>query len=191
MLWEFIRHRVKPSTKVGAAKLKGSIKKAKLTDFGDDVTKFNSWFEDTRFSIIAEEGEGYNEYTRMLFQAYLACNNAGFKVSVEKKERKWIQDKLDPDYLHVDPLELGQITFNNLVENESWVDLNGDVETKKEQPYFLALVTEILSKLKGIEIPRNPDASKYNGTKKRTYQEWRYKNPDGKATKDVRGVRMN
>ena len=116
MLWDFIKRRVKPSTKVGAAKLKSKIEKAKLSEHNDNVIEFNTWFEDTRKSIIAEEGTGYNEYTRMLFQSYLHSNNAEFKVAIKEEERRWIQDKL-PNYTHNDLIELGRVTFNNLVKS--------------------------------------------------------------------------
>ena len=124
MSWDFIRRRFKPSTKVGASKLKGKIKKVKLTDFKDDVIKFNTWIKNTKRVIIAEEGEGegYNKYIRMLFQSYLSSNNTNFRIVIqEEEERKWIQYKLKSDYSLTDLLGLGMVTFNNLVKNKSWV----------------------------------------------------------------------
>ena len=56
----------------------------------------------------------------MLFQSYLYSNNEEFKVTIKGEERKWIQDKL-PDYFHDHLLELGRVTFNNLVESDNWV----------------------------------------------------------------------
>ena len=35
---------------MGAVKFKGMIEKGKLTDFKDNITKFNTWFEDMRTS---------------------------------------------------------------------------------------------------------------------------------------------
>ena len=70
LLWDFIRRRVKPSTKIGAAKLKTYIKKKELRDFKNNVIKFNTWFKDTKTAITTQEGEGYNEYLRQLFRAY-------------------------------------------------------------------------------------------------------------------------
>ena len=58
MLWQFIRARVKPSTKFGASRLKETIEKKELRDFGDDVLELNTWFSDNRIAIISEEGEG-------------------------------------------------------------------------------------------------------------------------------------
>ena len=58
MLWDYIRRRIKPSTRVEASKLKGNIEKKEVRDFGNGVSKYNTWFEDTRRSIIYEEGEG-------------------------------------------------------------------------------------------------------------------------------------
>ena len=66
------------------------IETTKLVDFKCDVTKFNTWFEDMMASIIAEEGEGYNEYTRMLFKAYKASTNVEFRDTIKEEERKWI-----------------------------------------------------------------------------------------------------
>ena len=191
MLWDFIRRRVKPSTKVGASKLKEEIESKKLTVFNNDVAKYNTWFEDTRRAIIAEEGEGYNEYTRMLFKAYKSSTNVEFKESVKEEERKWIQDKLKADYSFVDLLELGRVTFNNQVENGNWETQKQSTQSRAaEQPQFLALATEILNKLKGGGDASKTDASKYNGQEKRTYQPWRYENPDGKVMKEVRGATM-
>ena len=67
LMWDFIKRRVKSSTKVGAAKLKGKIGKTKLNNVQDDVTNFNTWFGDTRRAIIIEEGPGNSGYTIMLF----------------------------------------------------------------------------------------------------------------------------
>ena len=113
--------------KVGASKLKEEIKSKTLTSFINNVAKYNTWFEDTRRAIIAEEGEGYNEYTRMLFKVYKTSTNVEFKEAVKEEERKWIQDKLKTDYSFADLLELGRITYNNQVENENWAALK---ETK-------------------------------------------------------------
>ena len=61
ILWDYIRHSIKLSTRVGASKLKSDIEKKEERDFGNDVSKFNTWFEDTRRYIIGEEGEDYIE----------------------------------------------------------------------------------------------------------------------------------
>ena len=195
MLWDFIKRRVKPSTKVGAAKLKGKIEKAKLSDHNDDVIKFNTWFEDTRLAIIAEEGEGYNEYTRMLFQAYLCSNNVEFRVAIKEEERRWIQDKL-PDYTYGDLLELGRITFNNLVESDEWIQVKDKKKENEDQKSFLALATEIMTKLKGSHKGGGERSNSGNNDKKytapgdRTYQTWRFDNPDNEKTKQVKGTMM-
>ena len=94
MLWDYIRRRIKTSTWVRASKLKGDIEKKEVRDFGNGVSKYNTWFEDTRRSIICKEGEGYNKYLRQLFRAYLNCENKEFKKAVKEEHRKWIQNKL-------------------------------------------------------------------------------------------------
>ena len=135
---------------MGASRLKEDIESKALTSFGNDVAKYNTWFEDTRRAIIAEEGEGYNEYTRMLFKAYETSTNEEFQESVKEEERKWIQDKLKPDYSFTDLIELGRVTYNNQVESGNWEAPKQTAQPKgTEQPQFLALATEILNKLKG------------------------------------------
>ena len=69
MLWDFICRRVKPMIKVGATKLKDMVEGKDPNAFVHDLSKYNTWFEDTREAIITEEGEGYNKYTRMIFKA--------------------------------------------------------------------------------------------------------------------------
>lgn len=56
-LWYFIWARVKSSTKVGASKLKEKVEKFELRNFGDDVSRLNTWFTGTRASIKRVEGE--------------------------------------------------------------------------------------------------------------------------------------
>ena len=110
MLWDYNRLHIKPSTKMGASKVKGDIEKNEMRDFGNDVRKFNSRFEDTRRSIIYEEGEDYNECFRQRFRAYLNCDNEEFKEVVEKGHRKWIQNKLPIDYSFEDLIKIGRVT---------------------------------------------------------------------------------
>ena len=88
-LWDYIRRRVNPTTTVGASKLKDLIESAKLSDFSNNVIKFNTWFDDARKSIIKEEGSGrYNEYLRSLFKTYLSCANTEFVESIKDEKRK-------------------------------------------------------------------------------------------------------
>ena len=92
-LWDYIRRRVNPTTTVGASRLKDEVENAKLSDFSNDVIKFNTWFNDTMLKIIKEEGEGqYREYLRSLFKAYLGCDNAEFVESIKEKKRKWLKE---------------------------------------------------------------------------------------------------
>ena len=194
MLWCFIKRYCKPSTKVGAAKLKGMIEKAKISDHKGDVKAFNTWFESTRDAIIAEEGKGYNEYTRMPFQAYLTSSNAEFVIAIKEEERRWIQDKL-PDYSHTNLLELGRITFDNLPDTEDWGQVEDNKKEKDDQKSFLALVTEIMSKLNnggggGGSANSGDKDKKYVAPGDRTYQAWRFDNPGNEKTKVVKGTTM-
>ena len=104
---------------VGASKLKDLIESAKLSVFSNNVIKFNTWFDDTRNSIIKEEESGrYNEYLRSLFKTYLGCTNTEFVESIKDEKRKWIQGKLPPTYDYKDLLELGRLTFNNISQDD-------------------------------------------------------------------------
>ena len=107
---------------------------AERHDFSNDVVKFNTWFDDTRKSIIKEEGPGkYNEYLRSLFNTYLGCANIEFVESIKDEKRKWTQGKLPPTYL----LELGRVTFNNISQDEEgWKmgDLSGEKRKMTDNP---------------------------------------------------------
>ena len=67
---------------------------------------------------------------------------------MEQEERLWIQNKLPDNYSHQDLMELGRVTYNNLIDKD--YDLSKNVEKyqpkAEEQRNFLALATEILKK---------------------------------------------
>lgn len=197
-LWDYIRRRVNPTTTVGASKLKDLIESAKLSDFGNDVVKFNTWFDDTKKSIIKEEGEGrYNEYLRSLFKTYLGCTNQEFVESIKDEKRKWTQGKLPPTYDHRDLLELGRVTFNNISQDEEgWkFGENGGEQGKvggklPDENNFLALATELISSLKDNQGQGNNLENKFGNGGKRSFLPWRFENPDGSKTKEVKGTLM-
>ena len=187
LLWDFLRRTIKPSTKVGASKLKADIEKCVLSTHENNVTKFNSWFEDTRLEIIAEEGEGYNEYLRQLFRAYLTSNLPEFIEAVKEEQRQWVQGKLPDDYSHTDLLSVGRITYNNLVEEDK---VNSSKKgASGEKPHFLALAAQLVEQLKGSTGNGNSrQKSDQNGP--RTFLPWRYENPNDEKTKVVKGTTM-
>ena len=74
------------------------------------------------------------------------------------------------------------MTYNNLVDDDSWQSNKKKAEKEKEKN-FLALATEILEQARGKS---NNDTS----SRTRTYQEWRYLNPEGAKTKVVEGTTM-
>ena len=90
LLWEFIWRRVNPTTTVGASNFKAEIDRATLADHENSVVTFNIQFDDTRTKIIKEEREGYNEYLRQLFRAYLTCDDSEFNESVRHEKRLWM-----------------------------------------------------------------------------------------------------
>ena len=90
LLWDFIRRRINPTTTVGASKLKDEIETTKPSLFSNDIIKYNTWFEDTRTSIIKEEGPGYNEYLRSVFRAYSSYDDGKFLDTIKDERRKWV-----------------------------------------------------------------------------------------------------
>ena len=195
LLWDFIRRRVNPSTIVGASKLKEELENEKLATFDHDVTRYNTWFEDIRSNIIRDEGAGkYNEYLRNLFRAYMTCNNAEFVDAVKDERRKWMQGKLGQGYDYVDLMDLGRVTFNNLLENGDWKG-KSEGENKvltpgTQQKNFLALATEIFKAAKDQKpegsTERRDGTNSEEGIRLRNGRElkaWRFRNPNGEKTK--------
>ena len=56
----------------------------------------------------------------MLLKAYKTSKTEEVRASVKEEERKWIQDKLKPDYSFTDLLEIVRATYKNQIENEIW-----------------------------------------------------------------------
>ena len=194
LLWDFIRRRINPTTTVGASKLKDDIEGTKVSAFDNDIVKYNTWFDDTRELIIKEEGDGYNEYLRSMFRAYLSCDDKEFADTIKDERRKWTQGKLGTSYTYRDLMDLGRLTYNNLLDEGSW-NSNGSAK-KSDEKNYLALATEIMTKLKSYS---DRDSGSNGGAKyvkqgegeKPTYPPWRYENKDNKPTKVVRGSTMN
>ena len=191
LLWDFLRRTIKPSTKVGASKLKETLEKCDLNSHEQNILKFNSWFEDTRLEIIAEEGEGYNEYLRQLFRAYLTSNSPEFIATIKSEQRDWIQGKLADDYTHKDLLSVGRLAYNNLVDEEK--------VTKKElakSPHFLALAAQLIETMtsdkQGSSGGNSKGDDKDNGKTRgpRTFLPWRYENPNNEKVKEVKETTM-
>ena len=188
LLWDFIRRRINPSTTVGASKMKDEMETKKLSDFGDDVIKFNTWFEDTRERITKEEGDGYNEYLRSLFRSYLTSSNKEFVEAINAERRNWIQGKLKDDYSYQHLMELARVTFNNLVEDESWSHTDQPAEKDGEKQY-LALAT-LVEKLTQEKLSQKTGRTGRGGGKPRTYAAWRFSNPENESTKTINGRTM-
>ena len=190
LLWDYIRRRVNPTTTVGASKLKDEIERKKLADFDHDVIKYNTWFCDTREEIMKEEGEGFSEYLRSLFRAYQSSDNKEFLDAIAEERRKWTQGRLQHDYSYIELMELGRLTYNNLVDDDSWSSNKKKAE-KEQEKNFLALATEILEQAR---VNGNDSSSKSGGkdgsNRTRTFQEWRFQNPDKAKTKVVEGTTM-
>lgn len=125
----------------------------------------------------------------------LHSNNEEFKIAIKEKERRWIQDKLH-NYSHNNLLELGRVTFNNLVKSDDWVQEEDKTKEKEDQKSFLALATDIMTKLnKGVggnsnSGDRDSKHTAAGAPGDRTYQKWRFENPDSEKSKEVKGTTM-
>ena len=137
--------------------------------------------------IVKEEGTGYSEYMRSLFKAYLTSSNKEFTDAISSERRDWIQGKVKVDYSYLDLMELARLTYNNLIEDKSWIKQ----EAKKENDLnYLTLATELIAK---FDAKHNDGGNSNGGSRDqgpRTFQKWRYDNPDNAATKQVRGTTM-
>ena len=197
LLWDFIRRRVNPTTTVGASKLKEELENTSLDKFGDDIIKYNAWFDDMRTMIIRDEGPGkYNEYLRNLFRAYLTCSVEEFVDAVKDERRKWMQGKLTVEYDYGDLMDLGRVTYNNLIADDEWKKKESKLEKNKassgDEKNFLMLATEIL---RNIKDPKpNHSGSSSNEAQKtsdggirlrngRELKAWRFENPKNEQTK--------
>ena len=88
----------------------------KLSNFGNDITKLNTWHEDTREKIIKEEEERYSEYLRALSRVYLICSNQEILEVITTKRRNWIQGEIKSDYSYSDLVEIARVICNALIE---------------------------------------------------------------------------
>ena len=181
LLWDFIRRRVNPSTSVGASRLKEKLENTTLKDLDHDVIRYNTWFEDMRDGINKEEGEGYSEYLRVMFRAYMSSSNQPFLDAIQVEERDWMQGEVRQGYNYRDLMNLGRLTYNNLVEKGSW-----EVSTSpaKEDPAvkYLALATEMLR-----SYNKDGKGTTDDGGKRKN---WRYDNPDNLKEKKIGGRTM-
>ena len=100
------------------------------------------------------------------------------------------QGELPDTYSHRDLLELGRITYNNIKEDDGgWKTVTSKAASKgAEEKNFLALATEIMKKVKGTTDSKTEKRIDESG--KHTFLSWRFENPNGDATKEVRGTIM-
>ena len=196
LLWDYIRRRVNPTTTVGASSFKEQLENKTLADFLGDIVKYNTWFQDMRDEIIKEEGsDRYDEYLRNLFKAYLNCPDAEFVDTIKFEKRKWTQGIQKEEYSFRDLLELGRLTYNNLVQDGTWKgDIKSAIKPKRtectdepvEQNKFLALLGESMKNNGGSNGSKNDGESNL-----KQFQSWRFENPEDKREKIVRGSIMN
>ena len=123
-----------------------------------------------------EEGKGYTEYLRALFQAYLSSTKKEIVDSIAAERRDWIQGKIASDYSHRDLMELGRLTYNNLVEDGTWETNSKPKETKTKEQNFLALATELVKTLaKTGEVGNTTGGKRKDGDTNK--DKWRDENP--------------
>ena len=70
-----------------------------------------------------QEGTGkYNEYIRYMFKTYLSSKNLEFNMTI-KRTRRWNQDLLDKDYSLTDLTSTASKTYNNIVVDEGFEEI--------------------------------------------------------------------
>ena len=91
MLWFRIIQVINPSTKISVGNLKEELEAADLKDFGHNIKKFNTWFNDKKSMIVREVGiTGYSEYERCLFKTYRTAQNKEFLEAINAERRQWM-----------------------------------------------------------------------------------------------------
>eukprot|EP00957_Ditylum_brightwellii_P107482 8201077-Ditylum_brightwellii.AAC.1 len=101
LLWYRMIKQVNPSTKVSVKNLKNELENANLKDFDQDIKRFNQWFKDKRTLIVIKLGkDGYKEYTRYLYKAYLTCTDPKLLREMEDKQQDWMLERKKPSYSH-------------------------------------------------------------------------------------------
>ena len=150
--------------------------------------------------IIRDKGPGkYNKYLRNLFRAYLTCSVEEFVDAVKDEQRKWMQGKLAVGYDYGDLMDLGRVTYNNLIVDDEWKKKESQLEKNKAGPgdekNFLALATEILKNMK--DPKPNHSSSSSNEVQKtadggirlrngRELKAWRFENPKNEKTRTLK-----
>ena len=144
--------------------------------------------------IIKEEADGYNEYIRSMFHAYLFCDDKEFVDTIKDECRKWTQGKLGTLYTYRELMDLGRLTYSNLLDKGSW-NLKASAK-KNDEKNYLVLATEIITQMKsyatregglngGLRNEKQGDGDKP------TYLHCCFENKGNKSTKVVRGSTMN
>ena len=148
--------------------------------------------------IIRDEGlNSCNEYLRNIFHSYLTCLEKEFNETIKAEKGKWMERQLGQNYNYTNILDLGRVTYNNLVANDEWTG-NAAKKPKRtpvsgQEKQFLALAIEILSKMKDQNSSFNKQTDSKTtsdeGIKLKNGQElkaWRFQNPNSEKTKTLK-----
>ena len=152
--------------------------------------------------MIKEEGKSkYSKYLCQLFRAYKTSTNDAFTAAIAEEKRRWHQGRLYPNYDYGELLQLGH-SNNDSNQEEGKPKLkrgpnkNKNANAKEEETKFLTLATSILQTIKdnGAHVSGGSSTGKGNksaealkGQNGRPLKPWRFKNPDGAATKEING----
>ena len=90
--------------------------------------------------IIKGEGGSYSDYLCSIFRGYNSYNDKEFFDTIKNEEIKWIQEKLGSSYLYHDFVELGRLTYNNIVNEYHW-NTKTVPKFKDAEKIYLALAT--------------------------------------------------
>ena len=108
--------KVNPNTRVGVAHLKESLRNAKLSVFGHNVSEMTDKMTSLNDEII-QRGFSHDDYVLDLYQALLSGKNDVFTSYIQRKRDDWDTGvDTDPDDLISDAVT----KYNNMVIRDTW-----------------------------------------------------------------------
>ena len=84
-----------------------------------------------------------------MFRACLIFEDKEFNENIKDEKRSWTQGKLGFKYFYRDLMDIGYLTYNNLVSNQSWA-VGKLSKVKDEDKNYITLVTQLIQKMSGI-----------------------------------------
>eukprot|EP00957_Ditylum_brightwellii_P101543 7739137-Ditylum_brightwellii.AAC.1 len=152
--------------------------------------------------------DGYTEYLRCLFKAYLTAVDPEFLDAMTLERRLWLIGRQADSYEYAELMQFALTLFNNLTALSKWKGGKEQQTNKKgsdtDNLKFLALLTDIQTAIKGGNASNNPGSSSSGasgaggGSGGRTAegggtgkgngrQAWKFRNSDNAKTMEWNG----